>query len=93
MSSRNLAFIYHIKTVCTTYRVVPLHVDLVDVPDSEVALVDLEADGVLALALLLPLHQRDYHRAASLVVVGVRILKDKAEMISFLSYIDTNKVC
>ena len=62
-------------TVHTTYRVVPLHVDLVDAPDAEVALVDLEADGVLALALpvLLPLHQRDDHRAASLVVVRVRI--------------------
>ena len=56
----------------------PLHVDLVDGPDSEVALVDLEADGVLALALLLPLHQGNDHRATRLVVVRVRILK--AEM-------------
>ena len=56
-----------------TCRVVPLHVHLVDVPDAEVALVDLEADGVLALALLLPLHQRDDHRAVRLVVVRVGI--------------------
>ena len=57
----------------------PLHVDLVDAPDAEVALVDLEADGVLALALLLPLHQRDYHRAARLVVVRVRICKESGK--------------
>ena len=61
------------KYDCTTNRVVPLHVDLVDALDAEVALVDLEADGVLALAPLLPLHQRDDHRAARLVVVRVRI--------------------
>ena len=56
-----------------SYRVVPLHVGLVDALDAEVALVDLEPDGVLALAPLLPLHQRDDHRAARLVVVRVRI--------------------
>ena len=61
-----------------TCRVVPLHVHLVDVPDAEVALVDLEADGVLALALLLPLHQRDDHRAVRLVVVRVGICMQKS---------------
>ena len=62
---------------CTTYRVVPLHVEFVDAPDAEVAAVDLEPDGVLALALLLPLHQRDDHRAARLVVVRIGIFGDE----------------
>ena len=60
----------------------PLHVHLVDAPDAEVALVDLEPDGVLALALLLPLHQRDDHGAVGLVVVRVGICSSRVRRLN-----------
>ena len=53
---------------------------LIQGPVGEIAFVDLEADGIFALTLLLLLQQRDHHRAVLLRVERVRVAEVDEEL-------------